>query len=187
MMAAPCGDLNVSGTRMFRWLEPEQYPDLYYKAWYYFPNVYTLNNVVNPWWMIMAWKSTSTTPSRNDSFFNINVANRSNGNMFLTLYEARPYDASNGTSYGQTLVDLPVGRWFYIEAYYKSRGDATGQVTVWQGDDVTRVLLWDLPSVQTRYPDAEGGATQWAVTNYGSGTNPFPARFAIDDAEIRRP
>jgi hypothetical protein len=186
-MAAPCGNLPVSGTRMFRWLEPQQYPDLYYKVWYYFPNLFTLTDLVNPWWNIMAWKSTSTTPPRNDPFFNINVSNRSNGNMFLSLYEPKPYDPSSARSYGQTLVDLPVGQWFYIESYYKSRGDATGQVTIWVGNDSTRILLWDLQGVQTRYPDAEGGATQWAVTSYGNGTSPFPARFAIDDAEIRMP
>lgn len=187
MMAAPCGNLDVSGTRMFRWLESEQYSDLYYKVWYYFPSVYTLTNPVNPWWMIMAWKSTSTNPSRNDAFFNVNVANRPNGNMALSLYEAKPYDPANGRTYTQTSVDLPIGQWFYIEAHYISRGDATGQVTIWQGDDVNRVLLWDLHGVQTRYLDAEGGATQWAVTNYGNGTSPFPAKIAIDDAEIRKP
>jgi hypothetical protein len=60
-------------------------------------------------------------------------------------------------------------------------------VTVWQGDDTSRVLLWDLDGVQTRYPDAEGGTVEWAVTNYGNGVAPLPAQFAIDDAEIRTP
>ena len=186
-MAAPCGNLPVSGTRMFRWLESRQYPDLYYKVWYYFPSRYTLTDPISPWRMVMGWKSVSTSPSRNDPFFNVNVVNRPNGNMCLALYEAKPYDPSNALGYVQTLVDLPVAQWFYIEALYKSRGDATGQVTIWQGDDVNRVLLWDLQGVQTRYPDAEGGTTEWAVTNYGNGTSPFPAQFAIDDAEIRLP
>jgi hypothetical protein len=186
-MAAPCGALPESGTRMFRWLEALQYPDLYYKVWYYFPHLFTLTDLVNPWWTIMTWKSASTTPRRNDPFFNINVANRPNGNMFIYLYESKPYDPSSARSYTQTLVDVPVAQWFYIEGYYKSRGDATGQVTIWQGDEVSRILLWDLQSVQTRYPDAEGGVTAWAVTSNGNGTSPHPAQFAIDDAEIRTP
>src|SRR5437867_12073841 len=49
-MAAPCGPLSESGTRMVRWQEPEQYPDLYYKVWYYFPTIYTLTHPSNPWW-----------------------------------------------------------------------------------------------------------------------------------------
>jgi hypothetical protein len=186
-MAAPCGPFPESGTRMFRLQEPGQYPDLYYKVWYYFPTTYTLTHPTSPWWMIMAWKSSSTTPPRNDPFFAIDVANRPNGNMFISLYESKPYDPSRATGYGQTLVDLPVASWFYIEALYKSRGDATGRVTIWQGDAVNRVLLWDIQGVQTRYPDAEGGRTEWAVTNYGNGTSPFLTQFAIDDAEIRTP
>lgn len=186
-MAAPCGSLPVSGTRMFRWLEAQQNPDLYYKVWYYFPNIFTLTDPVNPWWNIMTWKSVSTNPSRNDPFFNLNIANRANGNMFLSLYEVKPYDPPSATSYGQALVDLPVAQWFYVEAFYKSRGDATGQLTIWQGDELHRVLLWDVRDVQTRYSDAEGGATTWAVTSYGNGTSPHPAQFAIDDAEIRTP
>jgi hypothetical protein len=186
-MAAPCSGLDASGTRMFRWLEPGQYPDLYYKVWYYFPNNYTLTNTVNPWWTIMAWKSASTAPWRNDPFLNVGIANRANGNMFIYLYETKPYDPANAKSYTQTVLDVPVGQWFYVEAYYASRGDATGRVTVWQGDEVNRVLLWDLEGVQTRYPNAEGGSTLWSVDNYGNGTSPSPAQFAIDDAEIRRP
>lgn len=185
-MAAPCGDLLTSGTRLFRFREPEQHPDLYYKVWYYFQTAYALADPSSSWWMIMSWKSTSVLPSRNDPFFSINIFNRPNGNMFVYLYEARPYDSS-GRSYGQDLVDIPIGQWFYIEALYKSRGDATGQVTIWQGDEVNRTLLWDLNGVQTRYPDQEGGSTQWAVLNNGSGTRPVPAQFAIDDAEIRTP
>ena len=186
-MAAPCGELQVSGARLFRFREPEQYPDLYYRVWYYFPQNFRLTDPSNPWWIIMAWKSSSTMPARDDPFFTIGIANRSNENMFVYLYESKPYDPSNARSYRQTLVDLPVGQWFYIEGHYKSRGDATGQVTIWQGDEVNRTLLWDLQDVQTRYPDAEGGRTAWAVTSYGNGTSPSPAQFMIDDAEIRTP
>jgi hypothetical protein len=186
-MAAPCGAQPVSGIGMFRWRESQQYRDLYYKVWYYFPQLFTLTDPVNPWWTIMSWKSASITPSRNDPFFGIGLANRPDGNMFVFLYESKPYDPSSARSHGQTLVDLPVAQWFYIEAYYESRGDATGRVTIWQGDEVNRVLLWDVQGVQTRYPDLEGGTTIWGVNNYGNGTSPHPARFFIDDAEIRIP
>ena len=139
-IAAPCGILphrargcSDSGSH--------KDPDLYYKVWYYFPHVFTLTDPVNPWWIIMTWKSMAATPSRNDPFFNVTVGNRPNGNMFIYLYEAKPYAPSGAMSYGQTLMDLPVAEWFYIEAYYRSRGDATGQVTVWQGDEVNRTTV----------------------------------------------
>lgn len=188
MMAAPCGTLPESGTRLFRWQEPRQYPDLYYRVWYYFPRIYTLSDPQNPWWNIWQWKSSSsTTPPRNDMFFGLFIWHRPNGNMYVYLRESKPYDRTNARNYDQTLVDIPVGQWFYLEGRYESRGNATGRVTIWQGDEVTRTLLWDLPGVQTRYPDSEGGATQWSVGNYGNGTSPQPAYIVIDDAEIRLP
>jgi hypothetical protein len=96
--------------------------------------------------------------------------------MYLYLY-----DSHASQSYDQTIMDLPVGQWVAIEAVYKSRGDLTGGVTIWQ--DGTQ--LWDIQGVQTRYPDDQGGATQWSVNNYSNGVTPLPAVFAIDDAEIR--
>jgi len=185
--AAPCGALAESGTRMFRFLEPRLFPDLYYMVWYYIPQTFTFTDPVNPWWILMSWKSSSTTPARNDPFFNVTVGNRADGNMFISLYEPKPYDPANATSHAQTLVNVPVAQWFYIEALYKSRGNSTGQVTVWQGDEASRTLLWDIHGVQTRYPDSEGGGTDWAVTSYANGIDPVPAQFAIDDVEIRTP
>jgi hypothetical protein len=186
-IATPCGNLTQSGARMFRFREPLQHPNLYYRAWYYFPNLFTLTDPVNPFWIIMAWKSTSTTPTRDDPFFSVNIHNRPDGQMALSLYEYTPYDPSQTRNREQTLIDVPVAQWFYIEAYYESRGNASGRVTVWQGGEESRVLLWDLQGVQTRYPDVEGGDTAWAVTNYSNGIVPLPAQFAIDDAEIRTP
>ena len=81
---------------------------------------------------------------------------------------------------GAEAIDVPVNRWFYIEALYRSRDDTTGQVKVWQDG----TLLWDVQNVRTKYPD---GATEWSVNNYTSGLGPQLAYFFIDNAEIRTP
>jgi hypothetical protein len=179
-IGAPCGATQSSGTRMFRWLEPRQYPELYYKVWYYFPQLYTVTGTGipedNSFWNIFQWKSKAADPELNDSFFSINIGNRPDGNMYLYVY-----DSNAGQSYDQTVMDVPVGQWFSIEAFYKSRGDATGQVTIWQDG----ALLWDIECVQTRYPDSQGGVTEWSVNNYSNGVTPAPTTFYIDDAEIR--
>jgi hypothetical protein len=178
-MAAPCGPTS-SGTRMFRWREPRQYPNLYYRVWYFFPTVFTVTGASvpgeYPFWNILQWKSQTDDPQTSDAFFTVNVGNRPDGSMYLYLY-----DSHASQSYDQTIMDLPVGQWVAIEAVYKSRGDLTGGVTIWQ--DGTQ--LWDIQGVQTRYPDDQGGATQWSVNNYSNGVTPLPAVFAIDDAEIR--
>lgn len=178
-IGAPCGP-SSSGTRMFRWREPQRYPDLYYRVWYYFPRLYTVTGAgipgEFPFWNIFQWKSKAADPPLNDPFFSINIGNRPDGNMYLYLF-----DSNVRQSYDQTVMEVPIGRWFSIEAVYRSRGDVTGRVTIWQ--DGTQ--LWDITGVQTRYPDYQGGITEWSVNNYSNGVTPAPTTFFIDDAEIR--
>jgi hypothetical protein len=173
--AAPCGDGQSAGTRMFRWTESRQYDELYYKVWFYFPQNYTL--VGQPswrFWNILSWKSKTST--QNESFYQINVYNRADtGRMYLALYN---WQTGTLLPAAET-IDVPVNQWFHIEAFYKSSEELTGQVKVWQDG----TLLWDVQNVQTRYV---GGVTEWSVNNYGSGLDPQPAYFFIDNAEIGR-
>jgi hypothetical protein len=156
----------TSGTRLFRWCEPQNNPRLYYSTWFYFPARYSVTN----FWNIFQWKS--KTSSRNDPFFVVNVGNRPDGSMYLYMY-----DWQNRASHGQQAVNLPVGQWVQIEAYYQCAADSTGHVTVWQDG----ALLFDVPNVPTRYAD---GDCQWSVDNYSDGIGPKTASLYIDDAAI---
>jgi hypothetical protein len=156
-----------SGTRMFRWYEPQRNPRLQYSAWFYFPERYS----VGTYWNIFQWKSKRSS-SQIDPFFVLNIGNRSDGSMFLYLY-----DWQNRRAYSQSVRNLPVDQWVKIEAYYQCAGDSTGRVTFWQ--DGTQ--LFDLQNVRTRYSD---GDCQWSIDNYSSGLSPSPAVIYADDAQI---
>ena len=181
-MTAPCGSETVSGTRLFRWKEPSEHPDLYYKVWYYFPRNYRLvGNPASAFWNVFGWKSKTIDPPRNEVFWHVNIYNRpTDESMFLQLRDAQTGEVPEPLA----TVSVPVNRWFYIEAYYESRETASGRVTIWQGDELTRTLLWDRAGVQTRFP---GGWTEWYVSHYSSGLDAQPASIGIDNAEIRRP
>ena len=157
------------GVRLFRWCESQRNDELYYSTWYYIPQQF---NTVAGWWNIFQFKS--KTPNTNDPFFILNVGNRSNGGMHFYLY-----DWQRERSYTQNAMDIPVGRWFHVEVYYKSAGDNSGAITVWQDG----VEIFDVQNVQTRYPN---GDTQWALTNYTSRISPDPATIYLDDAAISR-
>jgi hypothetical protein len=161
------GDGAGHAVRIFRWAESRANQQAYYSAWYYFPQRYSGMN----WWNIFQWKS--KTPTRNDAFWQLNVGNRSNGNMYLYLY-----NWVNSRSYGQTVVDIPVGRWFKIEAYYTHSSTNSGRIVVWQDG----VKLWDIGGVNTKYPD---GDVQWSLNNYTDGITPSTATIYVDDAAIR--
>lgn len=163
------GDLPTSGTRLFRWLEPEKYPELYYRVWFYFPQRYVPNGKP-AWWNVFQWKSKRAVVS--DPFFALNVGNRSDGAMYFYLY-----DSNAKNSYGQAGKNIPEGQWFRVDAFYKCSGEKTGHVTFWQ--DGTQIL--DVGNVQTRYRD---GDCSWSVNNYSSSLNPSTATIYVDDATI---
>jgi len=161
--------VSTSGARLFRWFEPESHSDLYYSVWYYFPRRY-IPNGNPPWWNVFQWKSKRGEAS--DPFFALNVGNRSDGSMYLYLYSQ-----NSKTSYSQAIKNISDGQWLHIEAFYKCAGDKTGHVTFWQDD----AQIFDVPNVQTRYPD---GTCEWSVNNYSDSLNPTAATIYVDDAAI---
>jgi hypothetical protein len=157
-----------SGIRMFRWLEPNTYKDLYYSAWFYFPQRYSARN----YWNIFQWKSRISPTVAPDPFFVLNVGNREDGEMYLYLYNWQTRQ-----SYIQTLKNIPLERWFNITANYTCAGTHTGHVTIWQDD----TELFDVQNVQTRYGS---GDCSWSVDNYSDSVVPSPATIYTDDVEI---
>ena len=161
----------TSGTRLFRWQEPESHRELYYSVWYYFPRRYRPNG--NPsWWNVFQWKSKHVNATASDPFFILNIGNRADGSMFAYLY-----NPITQASYDQTITTIPERKWFRLEAYYKCAGDRTGHVTFWQDG----VQIFDIPSVQTRYAD---GDCAWSVNNYSNSLDPSDATIFVDDAAI---
>jgi Polysaccharide lyase len=164
-------DLATSGTRLFRWREPQEHPELYYSVWYYFPQRYHPNG--SPaWWNVLQWKSKHTGASSSDPLFVLNVGNRSDGSMFFYLY-----DENAKRTYLQTVKDIPEGRWLHVEAFYRCAPDHSGRITFWQ--DGMRIV--EVADVQTRYVE---GDCEWSVNNYSEGFDSGNATIYIDDAAI---
>jgi Polysaccharide lyase len=164
-------DLATSGARLFRWREAQEHPELYYSVWYYFPQRYRPNG--NPsWWNIFQWKSKHRGAALSDPFFTLNVGNRPDGSMYLYLY-----DQNANRSFTQTVKDVPEGRWFRVEAFYKCAWDSSGRIDFWQ--DGTPILA--VSNVQTRYLD---GDCQWSVNNYTDSLDSGSATIYVDDAAI---
>lgn len=164
-------ELPTSGTRLFRWLEPEKHAELYYRVWFYFPQRY-IPDGDPPWWNVFQWKSKRANSGTSDPFLALNVGNRSDGAMYFYLY-----DKNAKNSYGQSIKNIPEGQWFRLDAFYKCSGEKDGHVTFWQNG--TQIL--DVGSVQTRGPE---GNCSWSVNNYSTSLNPSAAEIYVDDAAI---
>lgn len=166
-------DTPTSGARLFRWAEAQTYPQPYYSVWYYFPQSYT----PALFWNVLQWKSkhlVSGVPT-SDPFFSLEIGANPSGEMFFYLGD----DHLNTTFQQptQSLIPIPAGRWFHVQAFYKCDGSGAGEVTIWQ--DGTQ--LWDIQNVDTRYAD---GDCAWSVNNYSSGLTPATSTIYVDDAAI---
>jgi hypothetical protein len=170
-----------SGTRLFRWHEPQQNRELYYSVWYFIPQFYTVNGWAN--WF--EYKS-KTTDGLNDPFFFLDVRNSaSTGAMYFMLtwwaglQIEGPGPGQSGYRTWTSPLYLPVGRWFKVEARYVCAPDFTGAIQVWQDG----IEIFHLEGVKTRYSN---GDCQWAVANYGTNITPSPVVIYVDDAVISK-
>jgi len=158
-----------SGTRLFRWLEPQTHAALYYSVWYYIPQKVTPSE----YWNLFQWKSKHAAGI--DPFFVLNIGNRADGTMYFYLW-----DWQRSKQYDQTLVNIPVAQWFKVEGFYQCAADSSGKVTLWQDG----AKLFDISGMSTRYAD---GDCQWSVDNYSNGLSPSTVSIYVDDAAIRTP
>jgi hypothetical protein len=157
-----------TGVRLFRWCESRASdPALYYSTWYYFP---TQVQVTGGWWNIFQFKSKYA--GGNDPYWIVNVGNRSNGDMYLYLY-----DWVHKKGYDQSIASLPVGKWVNIKVFLKRAADNTGQISVWQDG----VEIFNIPNVPTVDANAE---LQWSIDNYANELSPSDVTIYTDDATI---
>lgn len=170
-----------SGVRLFRWHESGAYPEACYSAWYYFPRRF----IVTVWWNIFQFKSRNGDVA-NDAFWSLQIGNRPGGAMHLYLrwgdqvsIDGPHRGQFGGRPFGQTVKDIPVGRWTHIEGFLRQSSEFDGQIIVSQDG----VELFNLNNVRTRYA-AANGANQWSANNYSDSIVPSPTTIYIDDATI---
>jgi hypothetical protein len=182
-----------SGTRLFRWSEPQDPKymgsGLYYGAWFYFPTRFTLtaDHTTGRFWNIFQFKSKHPSLSgghATDPVWYLDVQNRATGEMYLTLCWwgdpklAGPHSDQRGfRRFSQNSKDIPIQRWTHISVFLKQASDYSGRISVWQDGE----KIFDESGVVTRYPD---GDNQWSVNNYSDGLSPLPASIYVDDASI---
>ena len=177
--------LSIPGTgavRLWRWQESLRNNELYYSVWYFVPQRYTVN--AGGWTDWFFYKST-TPGGKNDPFFLMGWQNTASGGMQLNLYwwqsaaTEGPFPGTGGPRTWVSPIELPIGRWFQLEARYVCAGDFTGAIQVWQDG----VEIFKLEGIRTRYPD---GTCVWAVANYGANISPSPHVIYIDDVVVSK-
>lgn len=160
------------GARLFRGRCASRTTDgLYYAAWLYFPEAYEPSD---GWWNVWQWKSEAPDAEESDVMWVLDVW----GDGESMHFRLRDKIDGDATWYDQdSVVDIPIGRWVHVEAFYLSAAGEAGRVVVWQdGTEIFRIH--DVRTIHA------GGDTRWSINNYTSSIQPDPAVLYADDAAI---
>lgn len=161
------------GTRLFRWRvdDGSDLPvDAYYTTWFYFPQVVHVG-LPNEWWNVFQWKSRDAA-GNSVPMTSLQVWNRPDPNSMRFYLATRQGNVLNQI----TPTNIPVGRWFKVEARYVRSSTNQGRVTVWQDGN----LLFDVANVQTQIINDLG----WSIANYADTLSPANVTIYADDAAI---
>lgn len=139
----------------------------YYGAWYFIPA--TATNRAN--WNLVHFRG--GTPAEQHGLWDISLVNGTDGQL-----EAMVFDFLNGVMRRATKpTPVPIATWFHLELYLKRAPDATGEVALYQDDQ----LLFEAKNLIT--DDTNWG--QWYVGNLATRLTPRDSTLYIDDVTIR--
>jgi hypothetical protein len=183
-----------SGTRLFRWGESRTNRDLYYEAWFYFPQLYRLTGdpQTGHYLDIFQFKSKSEDGSRNDVIWFLSINNGADGEMIPELVWQQatlegPHQEELGYHrYVNDDVTFPVGRWFQIRARLRQSNSFDGILQFWLDGQ----QIFDMQNVRTGYVNCIYNSwcvdQHWSVNLYSDGLHPSPSDIYVDAARIRR-
>lgn len=151
--------------------------EAYYSAWYYIPHEFTAD-----WNIIHEWKQ--QCGGTGCVLYAVSVRNDRNGNLTLVLganVNSSGNWQNNTNRDWSSGVQVPVGRWFHLESFYKWDENQNGRVISWlDGRE-----LWDISGVTTAFNWQHNSySRQWIVANYASDTNPSEFTMYVDDAVV---
>lgn len=136
----------------------------YYSVWMYFPRSYSPNKYEpwdpgdGGWWNVFQFSANDEEGDLR-AIWSLDVDhNDQNGSMSFYLFSKQNTPALHVQA---NPIEIPVGSWVHVEAFYRVSAAHTGQITVWQ--DGQQILNVD--NVQTAVTATEEHAN-WSIGNH---------------------
>lgn len=163
-------DKGVVATRIFRWAE--RLEEGCYSSFFMFP-VLPLVNTDYGWFTLFQFKK-NDREGGSDPTWIIGI-DQVDGEALLCLNDWG-HKIWNIPANVSPVRPLVAGKWFHVEAYYKT-GVTDGVIRVW----LDGVLTWDMQGVDTMGIDLN---IQWAIGCYGTLVTPGNLVLYTDDCRI---
>jgi len=153
--------------RLFHRLPPQP---AYYGAWFYAVE----DHVSFDWWMMMLFKAQPDVEDITTAYnlWDIGQVKSDQGYTTYVLYD----HLRTENRYTETQPQLPIGRWFHLEAYLAYQAGEATELELWlDGQSFLHLTDLDPP------PDAP---LFWSIGNGGSQLVPAQSTIFIDDVTI---
>lgn len=157
------------GPRLVRTGVPEQ---AFYSAWYLVPEAYQTHS----YWTIMQFDSPNMVNVVFDRGVNLQLRSLPDGSLVLqALFHNEAYLLA---PLAYPVPEVPIGRWFHVEAEFRAATDATGKMVVWL--DGRRIYeLGGRPTVAA-------DSLEFMVSSMLFDAEPSPVELYVDDVVISR-
>jgi hypothetical protein len=157
------------GASQSRCVEQGVFPETaYYGAWYYVPAPAQNSGV----WNLFHFQA-GPAGGTLDGLWDVSLVNVGDGGPLHTVF----FDfLSNGAPDASAVPNIPIGKWFHLEVYFKRASDATGELSFLQ-DGVPAVTLTGLATEKT----GDTGWGQLFIGNYANALVPPSSTVYVDD------
>lgn len=143
--------------------------EAYYSAWFYIPEPIDSTE----YWLFFKFRSRTEGGSggAETELWDLDIGTPSDSQMRFTLF---------GHGLAQQLpvspIEVPIARWFQVEAFLRATGDETGCLRYWLDGQ----LLYEI----TDQPTVPSGAVEWAIGGMTESISPSTATLYVDDAAV---
>lgn len=146
--------------------------EAFYSAWYFVPIAYRTRS----YWTIMQFDSATMNNAIYDRGVNLQLRSLPEGGLVLqALFHNEAYLLAPLTN---PPPEVPIGRWFQVEAEFRAASDVTGKLVVWL--DGRRV--YELSGRPTVGPDS----LEFIVSSMLLDLEPSPVDLYVDDVVISK-
>lgn len=146
--------------------------EAFYSAWYFVPVAYQTHS----YWTIMQFDSLTMTNTIYDRGVDLQLRSLPDGGLVLqALFHNEAYLLA---PLSDPPPQVPVGRWFHVEAEFRAASDVTGKMVVWL--DGRRV--YELTGRPTVAPES----LEFMVSSFLLDLDPSPVDLYVDDVVISR-
>jgi hypothetical protein len=161
-------DPNALGTQA-RCVRQGTFPaSAYYGAWFYIPSTRIESGIWNL--MHISGNDSPSGPAR--GLWDVSLAQLDDGQLRVTVWNFIAQSSPNLS----LAPAVPIDTWFHLEFYLKRASDATGEVALYQDDQ----MVLQLTGLVT--DDSSWG--QWYVGSYATGLSPAKTTMYVDDVSL---